>query len=228
MYMAIGAGCIIGSGYLSLKSKHSAQKLLAIRQSVLTPISESINQEGSKTISGIARMHEDTIDSQLKNEECLVYSSIIKDTSGIIKNNLFETKEMIPFIVQDGDDTILIGDTNLSVILSKDFVPVDNPTTSSVVSQEIPANTSIDSITTKEGNINQDTGVFVHGKFKVRNDPDHTAVVHSSTDGEAIVSNLSKSNLTGHLTKRLIATSVGATVLFLLGFLIVWLGIELF
>lgn len=154
-------------------------------------------------VNGFARRHDDVdpIYSTLKNIECIVYSSTIKDSSNYIPTEVFHDENGTDFIIESGGEEYHIDPTNADIILDEGGVHLANNTPAQEILIEEGYNITpevLQNITATEGIIKDGDSVHVYGQ----NINPSNNKIYNKGDERLIISNMDERTLKIKLTLK--------------------------
>lgn len=229
IYILIGIGSIAGAAYVARdKLTEFTQDLSVVYSSTESTIGDVSGTIEKKNVSGIAEEHDETVQSPLRNRECLAYKSLIQNTTGFIKSTIYEDESKVQFNIRDGSDSVLVETNNADLHLEKDIAPVNLDSVRSILSQEAIGQVSVRDVSAKEGHIKPGDSVFIYGDIKPRTDGEVGDVITTRSDGEMVISNMPRGEIKGHLLKMFASYGLVTSFLFVAGLIVISLGIGLF
>lgn len=228
IYVIIGIASIAGSAYVARdRLTDFVQDLSIVRSSTESTIGEITDTIEKRSISGIAEKHKETVQSPLRDRECLAYESTIKNTTGFIKSTIYEDESRVQFSLRDGSDSHLVETNNSDLYLEKDTAPINLDSVRSILSQEALGQVSVRDVSAKEGRVKPGDSVFVYGDIRSRKDAESGEVISTTKDGEMVVSNMPVGQIRGHLLKMILSYSAVSAFLFLSGLIAMFFGLGL-
>ena len=229
IYVLIGIGSVAGAIYVAQdKLAEFTRDLSVVYSSTEATIGDVSSTREKKNISGIAEKHEETVQSPLRDRECLAYKSTIQNTTGLIKSTIFEDESRVQFSLRDGSDSALVETNNADLHLEKDVAPVNLDSVRSILSQEAIGQVSVRDVSAKEGHIKSGDSVFIYGDIKPRMDGEVGEAITAETDGEMVISNMPRGEIKRHLLKMFVSYGAVTAFLFVSGLVVASLGLGLF
>jgi hypothetical protein len=228
IYIIIGLGSLIGSGYIAQKIQNSILDLKTVYSATEVRKDEISDTMGKKRISGIVEEYDDTVYSPLRGEEVIAYQSKIDNTSGAIKSSIFEQQDSTIFRLVEGDEEVLVNPKNADLYLEKNFVPLHLDTVQSIISQKTSGHISSSNIEVKEGRIKNGDSVFMYGEFDYISDDEVGKAIQTTSDNEFVISDMKSKRVQKILAKETAIYITGTLALFISGIIILGFGFSIF
>jgi len=226
IYIVVGISSIGVAGYLVLKAQSVFYELLAVHKADAMPLSNVIENTPQK-VTGIAHTYEDTVQSSLRNQESLLYSSRIEDTSSVIKETVYDDDDSVPFIIEESRNRLLVDPRHMTPYLKRDIVPINTEAVQSIIYQKSLSNMSAKDVQVSEGLIQPSDSVFIYGELSTRSDPTLGKDIQSTPEKSTIISNMNTTDMYKLLGKKLSAYLLGVSLLLISAFGVLGMGLEL-
>lgn len=198
VFLIIGIGTVLSSGYMGRKAKDKISDLTSVMNSNEAKIGMVGTKDMMQNVSGVARLHEETILSPLQGAEALAYESKISTKSGITSSSIYSDQKAEIFKLVSGDEEVLVDPTHATMHMNKGVVPINLPSVQNIISDQSigvnPRNLSV-----KEGLIQDGDPVFLYGQMEEMDGRGRNRTIGGKRDSEFIISNEDKSELKKYL-----------------------------
>lgn len=198
VFLIIGIGTVLSSGYVGRKARDKISDLTSVMNSNESKIGKVGNKDMMQNVSGIARLHEDTIISPLRGEEAIAYESKISTKSGITSSEIYSDQKAEMFKLVSGDEEVLVDPTHATMHMNKSVVPINLPSVQNVISNH-SIGVNARNLSVKEGLIQNGDSVFLYGQIEEMSSPDVDRRVGGKRGSQFIISNEDKSELKKYL-----------------------------
>lgn len=203
VFIIIGIGTIVSASYVGKKAKNEISDLKSVINSKNSKIEDIGKKDMMQSISGVARLHKDTVNTPLKGSEVIGYESKITMRSGVTSTKIYSDERAEIFRLISGDKSVLIDPTHADLRMNKSIVPVNLTSVQNIVANE-SLGVSMNDLRATEGVINDGDPVFIYGNMEELGDRHSDKRVGGKSDKNFIISNEDKSDL----KRRILAYSL--------------------